>query len=189
MWIAARYPNWAHGAFPAQMLPSIEDAGAMKTPSSRPSYKSQTKVGSRSGRCDGENPNYGSRRSNSDLANIRFNATDDDFGLIVLGRQLEEALAKLRALDDPASQDHLEQIETLLAGLAPIEQAIIATPARTIAGLGVKARHASYVNSEHWDAPIDRIDWNARTVRSLIEAVCDVAAIPCSLRSNSKEEK
>ncbi|MGJ5130665.1 hypothetical protein [Bradyrhizobium oligotrophicum] len=161
----------------------------MKTPSSQPSYKSQTKVGSHSGRRDGDNPNNASRRSTSDLANIRFKATDDDLGLIVLGRQLKEAIAKIRALYDPASTDHLERNETMLAGLAPIEQAIMATPARTIAGLGVKARHAAYVNSEHWDAPIDEIDWDARAVRSLIEAVCDVASIPFSLGSNSKEEK
>ncbi|WP_316195168.1 MULTISPECIES: hypothetical protein [unclassified Bradyrhizobium] len=161
----------------------------MKTPSSQPSYKTQTKVGSHSGRCDGDNPNKASRRSTSDLANIRFKATDDDLGLIVLGRQFEEAIAKIQALDDPASPDHLERIETMLASLAPIEQAIMATPARTIAGLGVKARHAAYVNSEHWNAPIDEIDWDAQAVRSLIDAVCDVASIPFSLGSNSEEEK
>lgn len=161
----------------------------MKTPSSQPSYKSQTKVGSRSGRCVSDNPSNASRRSTSDLASIRSKATDDDLGLIVLGRQFEEALGKIRALDDPASPDHLERIESMLAGLAPIEQAIMATPARTIAGLGVKARHAAYVNSEHWDAPVDEIDWDARAVRSLIEAVCDVASIPLILGSNSKEEK
>jgi hypothetical protein len=157
--------------------------------SSQPSYKSQTKVGPRSGRCDGDNPNNASRRSTSDPASIRFKATDDDLGLIVLGRQLEEAIALIRALYDPASPDHLERIESMLAGLAPIEQAIMATPARTMAGLGVKARHAAYVNSEHWDAPIDEIDWDARAVRSLIEAVCDMASIPLILGSNSKEEK
>ncbi|MDU0960329.1 MAG: hypothetical protein E6614_01260 [Bradyrhizobium sp.] len=161
----------------------------MKTPSSRSSYKCQTKDGSHSGRCDGADPDNVSRRSTSDLANIRFKATDDDLGLIVLGKQLEEAVAKIRALYDPSSPDHLERIEAMLGDLAPIEQAIMATPARTLAGLGVKARHAAYVNSEHWDAPIDEIDWDARAVRSLIEAVCDVAAIPFSSGSNSKEQK
>jgi hypothetical protein len=55
--------------------------------------------------------------------------------------------------------------EFILARLYPIEQAIMETPARTIAGLGVKARHAAYVMSEYWNAPIDRIDWDARAVR------------------------
>ena len=161
----------------------------MKTPSPQPSYKSQTNLGSRSGRCDGDNPNNVSRRSTSDLANIRFNATDDDLDLIVLGRQLEKAVAEIRALSDQTSPDQLERLESMLARLAPIEQAIMATPARTIAGLGVKARHAAYVNSEHWDAPIDEVDWDSRAVRLLIEAVCDVAAIPFSLGSNFKGEK
>ncbi|MGJ5040672.1 hypothetical protein [Bradyrhizobium sp. HKCCYLRH1062] len=153
----------------------------MKTPSSQPSFKSQARVAS--GRRGADNPNIASRRATSDLANLGFKATDDDSGLIVLGKQLEEAIAKIRALYDPASPDHLERIETMLASLLPVEQAIIATPARTIAGLGVKARHAAYVISEHWDAPIDQIDWDARAVRSLIEAVYDVASM------NSKEKR
>ncbi|WP_315783426.1 hypothetical protein [Bradyrhizobium sp. SZCCHNPS1003] len=161
----------------------------MKTPSSRPSYKSQTKVGSHSGSRDGDNPDKAYRRSASDFANIRLKAMDDDSGLIVLGKQFEEAITKIAALYDPALPSHLERIESMLADLAPIEQAIMATPARTLAGLGVKARHAAYVVSEHWDAPIDQIDWDARAVRSLIEAVCDVASRPFSFESNSKEEK
>lgn len=55
--------------------------------------------------------------------------------------------------------------ESVLARLEPVEQAIMATPARTIVGLGIKARHAAYVVSEHWDAPIEQIDWDARAVR------------------------
>ncbi|HWX63919.1 hypothetical protein [Bradyrhizobium sp.] len=117
-------------------------------------------------------------------------ATDDDSKLIALGKQLEEAVTKIRRLYDPVSPDsHLELIESMLVSLEPIEQAIMAIPARSIAGLGVKARHAAYVISEHWDAPIDQIDWDARAVRSLIEAVCVVASIPFLFESNSKEDE
>jgi len=66
----------------------------------------------------------------------------------------------------------------MLGRLEPIERAIMATPARTVAGLGVKARHAAYVMSEYWNAPIDRMDWDARAVRLLIEAVCEAAGAP-----------
>ena len=52
------------------------------------------------------------------------------------------------------------------------------TPARTIAGLGVKARHAAYVMSQYWEEPIDRVDWDARVMRFLIEAVCRFANVP-----------
>jgi hypothetical protein len=69
------------------------------------------------------------------------------------------------------------RIEAVLRRLAPIEQAIMATPARTITGLGIKARHAAYAVSEYWDAPIEQIDWEARTVRLLIEAVCKAAGV------------
>jgi hypothetical protein len=54
----------------------------------------------------------------------------------------------------------------------------MATPAHTITGLGVEARHAAYVMSQYWEEPIDRIDWEARAVRLLIEAVCNVASAP-----------
>jgi hypothetical protein len=70
------------------------------------------------------------------------------------------------------------KVEAILARLDPIERAIMATPARTVAGLGVKARHAAYVTSQYWSEPIDKIDWEARAVRFLIEAVCNVARAP-----------
>jgi hypothetical protein len=76
-----------------------------------------------------------------------------------------------------------QRIESVLARLYPIEQAIMQTPASTIAGLGVKARHAAYVLSQYWEAPVDRIDWDARAVCLLIEAVCDVAHTPLLLRN------
>ncbi|WP_316173634.1 MULTISPECIES: hypothetical protein [unclassified Bradyrhizobium] len=159
----------------------------MKPLSSQQSFESQTKVGSHSGHRDGDNPNNACSRSTSDLAKNR-RATDDDLGLLVLGKQLEEALGKIRSLYDPASPDHLDRIETMLADLAPVEQAIMGTPARTIAGLGVKARHAAYVVSEYWDTPLDQNDWHARAVRSLIEAVCEVASVPYSFEPNPTEE-
>lgn len=70
----------------------------------------------------------------------------------------------------------------ILARLDPIERAIMATKARTIAGLGVKARHAAYVTSQYWNEPIDKIDWEARAIRLLIEAVCDAASRPLPQR-------
>jgi hypothetical protein len=159
----------------------------MKTPSSQPPYKSRARVAS--GNRSADNPNKASRRPTSDLANSGFKVTDDDSDLIVLGKQFEAGIAKVRALYDPASPDHLERIETMLANLAPVEQEIMATPARTMAGLGVKAHHAAYVISELWDAPIDDIDWDSRAIRSLIEAVCDLASVPLSFESNLKENE
>jgi hypothetical protein len=87
------------------------------------------------------------------------------------------------------NDDELEtqQIESILARLSPIERAIMQTPARTIAGLGVKARHAAYVMSHYWEAPIDRIDWDARAVRLLIEAVCDFTQTPLPFRDLSDD--
>ncbi|WP_316193891.1 hypothetical protein [Bradyrhizobium sp. SZCCHNRI1029] len=77
------------------------------------------------------------------------------------------------------------RIEKVLARLDPVERAIMAIPARTIVGLGIKARHAAYVVSEHWDAPIEQIDRDAQAVRLLIEAVCKVAGIGLPFPGNS----
>ena len=76
----------------------------------------------------------------------------------------------------------------MLARLAPIERALMATPARTIAGLGVKARHAAYVMSQYWEEPVDQIDWEANAVRLLIEAVCEVARMPLPFRTLKVDE-
>ncbi len=81
-----------------------------------------------------------------------------------------------------------EQIESVLARLHPIERAIMQTPARTMTGLSVKARHAAYVTSQYWEAPIDKLDWDARAVRLLIEAVCDFARTPLPFRNVSNDE-
>jgi hypothetical protein len=107
---------------------------------------------------------------------------------IALGRQFEEIAAKVRKLYNSASaNDHVEVIEAMLGRLEPNERAIMATPARTVAGLGVKARHAAYVMSEYWDAPIDKIDWDARAVRLLIEAVCESAGLTLPFRGDDEK--
>jgi hypothetical protein len=113
---------------------------------------------------------------------LRVDGTDDDSDLIALGKQFEEIAARIRKLHMASPDEYLEPIEAMLGRLEPIERAIMATPARTVAGLGVKACHAAYVMSEYWNAPIDQIDWDARAVRLLIEAVCESAGVPLPLR-------
>ena len=75
----------------------------------------------------------------------------------------------------PDTDAWTKQVEAILARLYPIEQAIMQTPACTVAGLDVKARHAAYVMLQYWEEPVDQIDWEAQVIRLLIEAVCDVA--------------
>jgi hypothetical protein len=84
--------------------------------------------------------------------------------------------ADVNAARDPEAGTR--PVEAILARLYPIEQAIMAAPAHTVAGLGVKARHAAYVMSQCWSESIDKIDWEARAIRLLIEAVCSVARQP-----------
>lgn len=129
-------------------------------------------------------------------ANRTKGPAGSDGALLALAEQLDALLAEMAAVqglrdglnidalrrgpqpEGPAAEGYdtgTRQIEALLARLYPIELAIMATPARTIADLGVKARHAAYVISEQWDVPINQLDWHARTVRLLIEAVCNFA--------------
>jgi hypothetical protein len=161
----------------------------MNTPSFQSLNGSPTRSSSPSDHRGGDNASKAPRPSLPGPVDFRMEATDDDSDLILLGKQFEDAITRIRALYDPASpDDHLNLIESLLVSLEPIEQAIMAIPARTVAGLAVKARHAAHVMSEHWDAPIDQIDWDARAVRFLIEAVCNLARTPLSL-SNLKEDE
>jgi len=138
--------------------------------------------------------------SHSEPSDFLLLPTDDDAGLLALEAQFNELAAELVAAQnasdaigleaglpvrgDQAAQDaKMRKAEAILSRLDPIEQAIMATPARTIAGLGVKARHAAYVISHYWEVPIDRIDWDERAVRLLIEAVCDLAHTPLPFRN------
>lgn len=132
---------------------------------------------------------------------------DDDLPLLALEKQFNEMIAKLvtitqlykeparqpvppcpnRPIDGAAAKhilaDQTRDVEAILATLYPIELAIMQTRAQTITGLAVKARHAAYVMSQYWEAPLDQIDWDARAVRLLIEAVCETAGASPIFRS------
>jgi hypothetical protein len=139
---------------------------------------------------------------------VNFPPTDDDAGLLALEVRFDDLVTELLGaqnltgaprgrpgrleissgcgIDCEADPEVVtEQVESVLARLHPIEQAIMQTPARTIAGLAVKARHAAYVMSEYWNAPIDRMDWDSRAVRLLIEAVCESAGISPPFRKSA----
>jgi hypothetical protein len=121
--------------------------------------------------------------------------SDPDAVLVALGRKFEALSAELATLqkqEDAQSSaarqgeqsngremidPSLERIEAVLTMLDPIERAIMAVPARTIVGLGVKARHAAHVLSNYWTDVPERLDWDARTVRLLIESTCNVAGV------------
>jgi hypothetical protein len=143
---------------------------------------------------------------------IMLDPANDDSALLTLERQFNEVAADLFAVQsvrdelvagsvsrssesrsellrpEYSEEVRTRQVETILARLAPIERALMATPARTIAGLGVKARHAAYVMSQYWEKPVDQIDWEAKAVRLLIEAVCEVARMPLLFRTLRVDE-
>ena len=116
-------------------------------------------------------------------------ARESDAALLALEKRFDALAANFgRERGEVGSEARTKEAEAILAHLDPIERAIMETPACTIAGLGVKARHAAYVVSQYWDAPIDRIDWDAQAVRLLIEAICDVAHTPLLYRSLRDDE-
>jgi hypothetical protein len=84
--------------------------------------------------------------------------------------------------DEQSDNDRMLANEAVLACLAPIERAIMETPAYTVMGLSVKANHVAYVLSEYWEAPIDQIDWEGRVVRLLIESIRNLACSPLLFR-------
>jgi hypothetical protein len=143
------------------------------------------------------------------LGRSKLTAADDDGGLLALEAQLDDLIAQLIAAHKEhgeliASSDQLaavpdsagrstesvsvseaqtKRVEAILARLYPIERAIMVAPAYTVIGLGVKARHAAYVMSQYWEEPTDKIDWEAQTIRLLIEAISEVAGTSLSFRT------
>jgi hypothetical protein len=57
-------------------------------------------------------------------------------------------------------------------------RAIWATPAHSMAGLGIKAKAAALASNHFWDKPFGELDWDHKGPRALIEAVLDVAGLP-----------
>jgi hypothetical protein len=115
------------------------------------------------------------------------NSTNTDAVLLTLETQFVAIAAELdRNINcrrkELGDESQTKEDEDVLARLAPIEQAIMETPAYTITGLSVKARHVAHVLSEYWEGPLDQIDWEGRAVRLLIEAICSVARTPPLLR-------
>jgi hypothetical protein len=116
--------------------------------------------------------------------------------LVALGSQFEALSTELAALqngpavtfaptaapseelnDETAIHPSAERIEAILTLLDPIERAIMTTPAASVVGLGVKARHAAHVLSHYWIDSANTLDWDVRTVRLLIESTCSVAGV------------
>jgi hypothetical protein len=117
--------------------------------------------------------------------------------LVALGSQLEALSAELALLQTdngvslssavlneqfgkhtPLPSDR--RTEEILSLLDPIERAIMAIPAESVVGLGVKARHAAHVLSHYWTDSTDALDWDVRAVRLLIESTCSVAGVGLS---------
>ena len=116
------------------------------------------------------------------------NSTNSDAVLLALETQFVVIAAELdRNINclrrELGNEAQTKEDEDVLARLAPIEQAIMDTPAYTITGLRVKARHVAHVLSEYWEAPLDQIHWEQRAVRLLVEAICRVGRTPPLLRA------
>jgi hypothetical protein len=119
---------------------------------------------------------------------------DPDAMLVELGNKLDALSAELAFLqndkpptfsaarskmlnDETSINPPAKRVEEILALLDPIERAIMAIPATTVVGLGVKARHAAHVLSHYWTDSTDMLDWDVRAVRLLIESTCSVAGV------------
>jgi hypothetical protein len=115
---------------------------------------------------------------------LRHNkSTNSDAVLLTLETQFVAIAAELNRNINCRRKEFCEEAQTkededVLARLASIEQAIMETPAYSITGLSVKARHVAHVLSEYWEGPLDQIDWEGRAVRLLVEAICSVARTP-----------
>jgi hypothetical protein len=94
----------------------------------------------------GPSKSYGSAKGDADLLRL-----EEQF--VKLTAELSRKVDRVR--EELADEAQTKADEHVLARLAPIERAIMETPAETIVGLSVKARHVASVLSEHWRAPAD----------------------------------
>ena len=107
-------------------------------------------------------------------------AEPNDRALLALERQFNAIVTEVVAYErerglnvsDSDGELFLAELEAILERLDPVGSAIMATPAGSVVGLGVKARHVAYLVSHYWSEPIERMDLHRRAVCLLIEQVC-----------------
>lgn len=96
------------------------------------------------------------------------------------GRVIEEIGAEWEAL--------LDEIEGPLGrDIDVLTRAIWATPARSVAGLAVKARAGALACSKLWEEPFEKLDWVDMAARALIEATLEAAGLPSAPEYLGKE--
>jgi hypothetical protein len=138
--------------------------------------------------CEG--PNANEPRDAKSCEVIRDPAGDDS-SLLALKQDFDEITADLptsqRASEVLAAGDKMT--EPTRNRLKPSWIVCSRLSGGDHAGTSVhKARHAADVMSQYWEEPIDQIEWDARTMRLLVEAICDFAVAPLPFRSLNGDE-
>jgi hypothetical protein len=118
------------------------------------------------------------------LAVPAFAADHPDAELIALGDELQRlwpgylaSIAATNSDDDLISDAAWPEYEAIDWETCELAEKIIAVPARTLAGLRVKAIVAIHSSWFLWDQPFDDLDWNQKGARALMEAACSVTGL------------
>jgi len=86
-----------------------------------------------------------------------------------------------RRLDQEFGPDPEPSCDDLSNAIGPLERAIMALPAFTFAGLGVKARIARFECSHFYDETDDDADWDHWIARELISSVLAAAELSATI--------
>jgi hypothetical protein len=90
--------------------------------------------------------------------------------------------------DELGSNVLWEKLSAVDWRVAPIAEQIMAKPGHSLAGLRAKVILAVHVNPDLWDEPFDDLDWDKRTIRSLIEAACSVSGLDVPQEKSEEDE-
>jgi hypothetical protein len=116
-----------------------------------------------------------SRRVGYDVRDGRSRTSEE-------GRHAWEVLKVVR--NERGTDNVIRACETVLARIDAVHQQIIATPAQTLLGVGVKARTGAMLSLSHlWDEPRHDLDYEDQVTRNLIESICEAAGITLPWRT------
>ncbi|WOH70675.1 hypothetical protein RX330_20475 [Bradyrhizobium sp. NDS-1] len=102
-----------------------------------------------------------------------------DAELIALGQQLDAFAHRLATSEAKWAEDtapNWEHPDDILTEAGPVCRAILAAPARTVAGLAVKARLAAFGAPTYWQKSDEDADWDILVMRQLVESVIHTAS-------------
>src|SRR5262245_40512136 len=106
-------------------------------------------------------------------------AQPDDHNLLTLGLRFDRLIADFRPMEAayPAGLIREAEFTAATAEIHDLADQIVMIRPRTLFGLAVKARATAWRLMKLWDEPLEALDPQQQTARTVVECCCAIAGV------------